>query len=77
MTSLLYLISSLRDEWVLSVIGTDADGNREVGANRNGVDASVGGRAGPRQRMPNIWEGGLSKGVVWSRLVGCSVGGGT
>ena len=48
-----------------------------MGANRNGVDASAGGRAGPRQRMPNIWEGGLSKDVVGSRQVGCSVGGGT
>ena len=48
-----------------------------MGANRNGVNASAGGRAGPRQRMPNIWEGGLSKDVVGSRLVGSSVEGGT
>ena len=47
-----------------------------MGANRNGVNASAGGRAGPRQRMPNIWEGGISKDVVGSRLVGCSIGGG-
>ena len=48
-----------------------------MGANRNGVNASAGGRAGPRQRMPNIWEGGISEVVVGSRLVGCSIGGGT
>ena len=54
-----------------------ADGDGEVGANRNGVNARAGGRAGPRQRMPNIWEGGLSKDVDGSRLVECSVGGGT
>ena len=41
------------------------------------MNASAGGRAGPRQRMPNIWEGGHSKDVVGSRLVECSVGGGT
>ncbi len=41
-----------------------------MGANRNEVNASAGGRAGPRQRMPNIWEGGISKDVVGSRQVG-------
>ncbi len=41
-----------------------------MAANRNAVNASAGGRAGPRQRMPNIWEGGFSKDVVGSRLVG-------
>ena len=46
-------------------------------ANRNAVNASAGGRAGPRQRMPNIWEGGPSQDVVGSRLEGCSVEGGT
>ena len=54
-----------------------ADGDGEVGANRNAVNARAGGRAGPRQRMPNIWEGGISEDVVGSRLVGCSIGGGT
>ena len=47
-----------------------ADGDGEVGANRNGVNASAGGRAGPRQRMPNIWEGGISKTGCWVKTGG-------
>jgi len=52
------------------IVRTDVEENREVGANRNAVNASAGGRAGPRQRMPDIREGGISKNVVESRLEG-------
>ena len=53
-----------------------------MAANRNAVNASAGGRAGPRQRMPNIWEDGLSKtgcgvktGMVFSRRRDVAFGG--
>ena len=57
-------------EVVARHFGNCSGWNGEVGANRNAVNARAGGRAGPRQRMPNIWEGGISKTGCWVKTGG-------